>query len=66
MRGAAPRMGSTIVDRLPKGARKDCILMREKGGSYTGPGGNTRTDWVGYRRLGSTVWLTRAGLAVID
>jgi len=57
---SGPRLTATRITTLAKGATFRSTLLETKGGAYVGPGGKTRTDWVGYTRKGRTVWVARA------
>lgn len=61
---ARPRVDANKVATLDRGqTRKTTKLMRH-GGAYMA-GGKRRTDWLGYTRLGRTVWIKRAFTRVV-
>lgn len=61
---ARPSSDSKRLAVLHKGQTRKCTKLRRYGGAYF-VDGKRRTDWVGYTRLGRTVWMKRAWVKVI-
>lgn len=57
---SGPRLSASRITTLADGATFLSTKLETKGGAYVGPGGKTRTDWIGYTRKGRTVWVARA------
>lgn len=62
-----PRTSAAKLAHRDKGDRITTTKLYRHGGAYRGPGGGTRTDWLGFTsNMGVTVWVARAFTRVVD